>query len=599
MKKFRFRKILALILSLMLILSFAACGSNGSGGEKTSEETGVGEEIHLKDKYGGKISEINLSIASPNDSHVHNLRYPFYYSVFNESNEYVDLDLDTDTAKYIPEEDMDFFLDFIENHDYSSKRTEDSVFTYYFVISFDGPGIVSAVGYDVFPEELNEVIDRLNSLCGEDVLEYPTTMIEDIPLFIYDETGLTEEDYPREDIESMLSSNGLLVMNEMFSNSSGFAGLMGSYYSSISNDNISDYKTTEIREATEISDEDFEIFVNAYMDKIDGDWSITHELDPEGLTMINIDDHPTRGYMYLAKATEVSEWQDEGLVLFDDYDGVYFYRMPSFEEGAFEDVKFIYNEDASCVLVAYDHSGTTDFDKYVEKFYSLKSDLAELSDDELKKYTSSTEEETEEPTEAEVVEEGEDITTLEEALAYNNAPSCIATVPSGVPNSIDQVTFSFDGIIVKMPEKISTLGTDWVIDGDMSEKDKELDSGDKATSYNYINSNYDDGFILDISAKNFADETVSYEDAWIQYFTCNLEFCKTDNYPEVILPGGITWGSSVQDVYDAYGEADRIFAVSTYIRVDYYFDQMHSKGISLTIDYDKGLTKVFIYSDFL
>ena len=369
MKKFRFRKILALILSLMLVLSFAACGSGSGDGEKTSEE----EEIHLKDKYkySGNIYDIQLSIASPNESHVHYLRYPYYYSVFGETNDHVDLDLGSE-AKIIPEEDMDFFLDFIENNDCSDKRTDDSVFTFYFVINFRGSyDIVSAVGYDTFPEELNEAIDRLNRLCNEDVLEYPTTTIEDIPSFVYEETELTEEDYSREDIESMLSSNGLFVMDHMFSNSNGFAGLKGGYYRNISKENISEYLTTEIREPTEISDEDFEDFVNAYMASIDGDWSITHELDPEDLTMIDKDNHPTNGHMYLAKATEVSEWQDEGLLLFDDYNGVYFYRKPSFEEYAYEDVNFVYNEDASCVLVAYDHSGT-DFDKYVEKGYTAK-----------------------------------------------------------------------------------------------------------------------------------------------------------------------------------------------------------------------------------
>ena len=67
--------------------------------------------------------------------------------------------------------------------------------------------------------------------------------------------------------------------------------------------------------------------------------------------------------------------------MFEDNKGIYYYQMPSFEEGAYEKVNFIYNEDASCVLVAYDHSGT-DFDERVKTFYSLRSELSKNSEDD-------------------------------------------------------------------------------------------------------------------------------------------------------------------------------------------------------------------------
>ena len=500
--------------------------------------------------------------------------------------------------------------------------------------------------------------------------------------------------------------------------------------------------------------------------------------------------------MYIAKATEVSEWQEDGNLLFDDHNGVYYYQMPSFEEYAYEDVDFIYNEDASCVLVAYDHSGA-DFDERVKEFYSLRGEIAEMSDYELKELTKGKEEHEEitslemaleynaapskvvevpeglsdslkdmmfnfdgnnyqlkfdcgsfsdkwtlnpisfegeeqklslgeevllkcmndnydndiiniflsaknytdstvsfeeskvysfsarpifsiietvpevilpkgltwgssvqdvynlygEPDnimdytdeygdlkylylyyypygdifrhydikvdmeegiteigisnaldEGEVIIENTDVDnakTLEDTLSFNDAPSCIVNAPTGIPESIEEVTFLFDGKVFKMPEKISLLENDWIINEDIREKDKALDSGKSSDSYDYVSSNYDEKLKLSITAKNMSDGTVSYGDAWIRYFRCDIENCETDNIPKMILPRGITWGSSVQDVYDTYGEADKVMVNTTYVTVYYYFDQIHSKGLSLTIDYDKGLTEIFIYSDFL
>lgn len=352
-----FRKVLT---GLMLAVAFALCCSCG------------GNTVHKPEIPSGmtKIHNITLTVASPNDSHVYSVVYPYHYYVFAADNELVKLQLDYNTQSFVSNEDMNSLLDFIEVHKDYSSRTDDSVFTYELSTSyFDENGnqlFAAATGYDTFPDELNGVIDTLNKLCNEDILDYPSSTIEDIPSFIYAETGLSEKDYPREDILKMIDQNKFTALKKMLSDSSGFPRMMGMYYASVAKNNIQEFATTELREATVIEDSDYTQLVNDYLDALKDmgeNWQITHELSQDDVTMIHRDDHPTRGYMYIAKAEVIEKLQKE------KDGGVYVCYIPSGEQ--FERCDFVYNEDASCVLIGYTNAGVK-FDDYVKAFYYLR-----------------------------------------------------------------------------------------------------------------------------------------------------------------------------------------------------------------------------------
>ena len=323
------------------------------------------------------VYQVQLIVVSPNNNQINCVRYPYYYMRFTDDNAMIDLDLEYDTMHYIPKEDYDFFRDFIEKNDNTDERTEDSVLTYTFRVTgytdlscSDIDTSMVAYGYDTFPVELNEVIDRLNRLCSEDLMEYPTDKIEDIPSFIYQELGVSEDDYPREDIEKMLEDNGPLAMDKMFSSSGGFAGMMNGYYSSITAGKVEKYLPYEVKDATEISDEDYTELVNKYVEKLGDGWDVMNGIYPDGLTMICKDGHPTNGYMYIGKADLVKKWQEGGDLECREGEALS-YLMPAGEEGMSKRSDFIYNEDASLVLVDYNCSGP-DYDEYVEIFYNLK-----------------------------------------------------------------------------------------------------------------------------------------------------------------------------------------------------------------------------------
>ncbi len=325
-----------------------------------------------------EVYQVELTVASPNDNHIHYVRYPYYYASFTEDNKYIDLTLDNKTKHSIPQEDLDFFLEFIDKYDDSAERTDDSKFTYCLRVSCYTDGDDSKIdtmkvvyGYDTFPEELNEVIDRMNRLCNEELLEYPTEVIEDVPSFVYQELGVGEDKYPREDIEKMINKYGVLALDEMFSDSNGFAGMMSGYYGSISQKNIEDYISSDLREVTEISDQEYIEFVEKFLAELGDGWEASSAIDPKGLTMIYKDGHPTNGYIYIGKAELVNEWKKNGDLEYDDYNGIYRYMMPAGEEGMTKVSEFIYNEDASVVLVDYKCAGAG-YDEYVKIFYNLR-----------------------------------------------------------------------------------------------------------------------------------------------------------------------------------------------------------------------------------
>ena len=369
-KHIKLTAITAVVLLLAVIVLAAVLRDNKKGGGEVIGGEESGDRV--------AVYQVELTVASPSSKHINYVRFPYYYMEFTDDNKLVDLDLEHKTMHYIPKEDLEFFLDFIEKNDKSAEKTEDSVFTYCLrVTPYKGGGdseidtLKVAYGYDSFPEELNEVIDRLNELCKQDLLEHPTEMIKDIPSFVYEETGLGEDDYPREDIEKMLAEESWLAMDKMLSSSGGFVGMMNGYYGSITAANIEKYIPHEIKDAAKISDEDYTEAVNKFLAELGDGWKVQGNIADDGLTMIYKDGHPTNGYMYIGKAELVSKWQKSGDLQYDEFSERYDYMKPDGGEGMTKRCDFIYNKEADLVLVDYNCAGLN-YDEYVELFYNLR-----------------------------------------------------------------------------------------------------------------------------------------------------------------------------------------------------------------------------------
>ena len=82
-----------------------------------------------------------------------------------------------------------------------------------------------------------------------------------------------------------------------------------------------------------------------------------------------------------------------------------------------------------------------------------------------------------------------------------------------------------------------------------------LNSGDK--TYGTIdvdNSKYDDKIYFTVGFKNNTSKAIDILDSDIWTFKCDIAWAKSNNYPSIVLPKGITWGSSAADIEAAYGK---------------------------------------------
>ena len=361
------RQIKSIIYFLLPAIILAGCVPKTFVDSRSQNDEGISRDGMVY------VQAIRLTVASPSENHVHYINYPLNYYEFSTTNLMIELDLDIASAHWISEEDLDFFLEFIDAHR-DDERTEDSVFAYDLSVDYRDENNESHYDYvycyDAFPEELNEVIDRLNLLCGEDIMEYPEGLITDYPSFIYQELGVSEDDYPREDIEAMMEMDTTSTL--MLFSTQSFQSAMNSYYHSLAWDRIADYIPTEVREPTYINDASYVNFVNAYLEELGPDWHIYTDINPNGLTFI---DGPDGHYMRIARADIVSQWQDEGRIEgFDSRGGAY--RMEEGGCGLDRMCSFIYDEGARFILVDYDFSGAN-FDENVITFYYLHSRLYE------------------------------------------------------------------------------------------------------------------------------------------------------------------------------------------------------------------------------
>ena len=210
--------------------------------------------------------------------------------------------------------------------------------------------------------------------------------------------------------------------------------------------------------------------------------------------------------------------------------------------------------------------------------------------------TGDTDTNTEENTETATGEEDDDI-TISEALAKNTAESHLVEVPVGVSDNLGDMTFSFDGTVYAVPFKIADLPSSWVLDTSyFYQEDEELDVDEYTSSNPYENSSFDPYFYLYIATYNDTDTTIAYEDSAVRYFDVDIDYTESDNYPEMIIAKGITWHSSLQDVYDCYGEPDYIYEYEdTYDDRQYVYLYYYLEGyddVCLMVDYKLGVVEI-------
>lgn len=156
--------------------------------------------------------------------------------------------------------------------------------------------------------------------------------------------------------------------------------------------------------------------------------------------------------------------------------------------------------------------------------------------------------------------------------------------------------FAFDGQVYTMPIDYKTIAdAGWTFDiADYGYEDGYvLNSGDKTTStIDLENDKYED-VDVSIGMTNTGDKACDITEGQMWAFGCDITFTDDDEpRPEIELPGGLTWGSTVEDVIAAYGEPeDEPYYSESLGYYSYEYETEDYNKLSLIVYKDKGLTE--------
>lgn len=124
-----------------------------------------------------------------------------------------------------------------------------------------------------------------------------------------------------------------------------------------------------------------------------------------------------------------------------------------------------------------------------------------------------------------------------------------------------------------------------------------MNAGDKVYGTMDVDKeNYDSKIIFTIGFKNNDTKAKDILETDIWSLSCDISWTKTNNYPIIILPGGITWGSTAKDVEKAYGKPqEEIYrAEDLKYSVYEYHDEKQFYKVKLYVYDDKGVQKISI-----
>lgn len=151
----------------------------------------------------------------------------------------------------------------------------------------------------------------------------------------------------------------------------------------------------------------------------------------------------------------------------------------------------------------------------------------------------------------------------------------------------DGLAFSVDGTVVTLPFAYSEIKDSWIFDLAkygyedgyiMNKNDKTYPTIDLTNEAYEAKASV--GFI------NHSDGQKDILDCDIWAFELSTDYA--DTYPEIELPKGIVWGSSVEDVKAAYGEPeDEPYRAEELKYWEYHYETANEGKIRLTI-YDEG-----------
>lgn len=161
-----------------------------------------------------------------------------------------------------------------------------------------------------------------------------------------------------------------------------------------------------------------------------------------------------------------------------------------------------------------------------------------------------------------------------------------------------EMIFSLDGVSHKIPFPYSEISKDWTFNlADYGyDKGYVMNPGDKVTGTITVKNDKYSDVRTTIGFKNTASEVKDILDTDIWAFS--MDISSTDTYPALELPGGITWGSTADEILAKYGQPDEDPYVSKELGYTVYnWFNDYTYKMKLTV-YNEGGLKAFSLEDY-
>lgn len=197
-----------------------------------------------------------------------------------------------------------------------------------------------------------------------------------------------------------------------------------------------------------------------------------------------------------------------------------------------------------------------------------------------------------------------DFSTITTLLKYDKVESKLGDVPEGMSNDPLDGNLSLNGSVHVIPFRVGDVAGGWKLDKhNLKEENKKLSPGEYAYSNSFRNMECRDFKGVTMTTLNMTDEEIAFEDSTVVGFDISLLYGDCDKeYPEVVLPKGITIGSSVTDIYNAYGEAENIYKgkLANWASVDYKFTETkdgvyRSYSYDIDVDFEHGVKDIHVF----
>ena len=172
-------------------------------------------------------------------------------------------------------------------------------------------------------------------------------------------------------------------------------------------------------------------------------------------------------------------------------------------------------------------------------------------------------------------------------------------IPAGLSDDLFSKQICFEGDILELPFEYSKISDEFSYNlKDYGfDDDYVLNTGDVLPGTIALKSdNFDDDLDIWIGFTNDTDEKKKIADCKINSLDIDIGYTKNGKYPSLILPGGITWGSTADEIEAAYGEPPFDPFVSTSLNyTEYtYVDDAYTYYVELYVDDDKGITHISV-----